>query len=719
MEKRSICIIALVGLMAVLWGQGAFAATFDCEIRTSCLASQTLLARLNSSASTQNNSHAQLANYSGAAYPYSICCATDAFRTLSNQCSGTSAAVLKLASMTNSHVQAGTQSGYQWDACYNVTSGTIECEYPNDTCSAGYSEVVSIASSEPSDSNLTNAHVGEFPLYMRKVCCRIGGQNPPTIAYADITPINTTTRLDLQCLNGTTSDPDGDSVTLHYNWLRNGASITVLNLPMDYDSSTGETHDISGFANHGTVNGATFLPTGGQVGGAFSFDGIDDYVQIAEDTTLAFSDEYSFTSWVRASLPGPGKYHMLFWRGVEGQSDIEVYVQQSTNDLVIVHNRNNGGGFDWVAYEDPPDDQWYHLTVTYDGSQTDVYYDGLPQSVVQQTDDLAKPLSSASFFVRLGNANHSIFSPTWLEGELDETLIFNRSLSAEEVRTLYATNNRHFNSTELVRGETWNCSITPVDSTGLNGSTVFSNETYVDGSLPIVPTLLYPIDGNQSVFERFVNFDWTASDERDGDAVTYRFNLSVEPGSCATETQVTGIPESNYTFGALCFDQIYRWNVTACDDVEGCSSTTSTFNFTVASILSITLVNNAVEFGSLAQGQNIYTDNYSVLPFLIENDGNVLANVSLRGNSSPFVQAGLDGIGYRFRVQQNESGSFVAAQSQTSYIPVPSADTHAIKHLNFTDGNDLAAIHINLTVPGDEPPGQKEANITFQGVMDE
>ena len=49
-------------------------------------------------------------------------------------------------------------------------------------------------------------------------------------------------------------------------------------------------------ANHGTVNGATSAT--GQVNTALDFDGVDDYIFVADDTSLDMLDTFSISAWV-------------------------------------------------------------------------------------------------------------------------------------------------------------------------------------------------------------------------------------------------------------------------------------------------------------------------------------------------------------------------------------------------------------------------------------
>jgi len=51
------------------------------------------------------------------------------------------------------------------------------------------------------------------------------------------------------------------------------------------------------------------------------------------------------------------------------------------------------------------------------------------------------------------------------------------------------------------------------------------------------------------------------------------------------------------------------------------------------------------------------------------------------------------------------------------YTPVTGTNTSLISKFNYTDTNDSAYIDINITVPINEPPGNRRANITFTAIM--
>jgi hypothetical protein len=711
---RAILFIALFLLLAA----SAHAATFNCAMRTSCIAGETLFLTVNSSESGQvpNNSHAYLANDT-AVGPYAICCSTDGFRTLTNSCVSGSTRILGLQDTNNSHVQIGTNTSYPWSACLNVTFGTISCAYPNSACAAGYTSMASIASSEFVD-NTSNAHIADPNFYLRKVCCQIGGQNPPVIAYVNISPnMTATTRTDLECQNGTVTDADGDNVTLHYNWYRNGTSITLLNLPMDYNGS--HTQDISGHARHGVLRNNTMLtPLGGKIGTGMNFSGAvtEDYIELPSGGGLNNLQSGTISLWVKwtgTQDAGAGSsYGPITGRQSNGQFSNSIIALNNTDPSIgrIIWRPYTFNGNAVISAVAAGDGVWRHIVIVYSSGNHSLYIDG----ALDATGTTAGTVTN--------NASVPLTIGAWGSGystsTIDEVIVFNRSLSASEIKTIYNGHNRFFNSTELRRTEWWNCSITPIDSTGLNGSTKYSNRTNITGSIPLNATLYYPVQNNQSVFERFANFSWTAADERDGDAVTYTLNLTVTPGTCSVATTQSNIATTNYTFGELCTDQLYNWTINSCD-IDGCSNPSSISNFTIASVVGIQLTTNLTELGTFNRNQTKATDADNIAPFIVNNTGNVRVNITLNATNEPFTSISMPSVNYQFKAGINTTAAFNTTGSQIIYTPFDTIYKELIKQLNYTAGsraNSTARIDVNITAPIDEPPGQKQGNFTIKAV---
>src|SRR3989344_8610298 len=131
-----------------------------------------------------------------------------------------------------------------------------------------------------------------------------------------------------------------------------------------FDEGAGATaFDSSGHAHDGAIMGgaaytaAGIAPVGGNLF-ALTFDGVDDFVEIANDSDLDMTAAYSVSVWVNvddyATLDRP-----ILVRGTTNANDIEMYVRSDQGHLVVAHNRGNGGTFDRAVFEGGPGDLFH------------------------------------------------------------------------------------------------------------------------------------------------------------------------------------------------------------------------------------------------------------------------------------------------------------------------------------------------------------------------
>ena len=62
-----------------------------------------------------------------------------------------------------------------------------------------------------------------------------------------------------------------------------------------------------------------------------------------------------------------------------------------------------------------------------------------------------------------------------------------------------------------------------------------------------------------------------------------------------------------------------------------------------------------------------------------------------------------------------ENGSFNSSASATSWTNFSTTNSTGIYWFNYSDDRDSAEIDINITVPADEPSGDKTSTILFTG----
>ncbi|RME31125.1 hypothetical protein D6789_03710 [Candidatus Woesearchaeota archaeon] len=233
-------------------------------------------------------------------------------------------------------------------------------------------------------------------------------------------------------------------------------------------------------------------------------------------------------------------------------------------------------------------------------------------------------------------------------------------------------------------------------------------------SPPSVPTLIYPLNDNTSVFERNITFDWSDSNDPDSDPITYDLNITSNDPNCVVEEEWKNLTASTQTSSELSVDCVYNWTVRACDPSQ-CSNYASVWNFSIPSVIGINFTVNKTEFKSMNNNEKNDTSDNKPPPFTVENTGNVRANVSLKANDGLFTSVALNTRYFQFKARVNEAGAFDPSTSQTTYANVSAAYKTLFGDLNYQSDRDSAYVDINITTPAGEEAGYKSSVIQIYG----
>ncbi|MBT3642700.1 LamG domain-containing protein [archaeon] len=232
---------------------------------------------------------------------------------------------------------------------------------------------------------------------------------------------------------------------------------------------------------------------------------------------------------------------------------------------------------------------------------------------------------------------------------------------------------------------------------------------------------------NSETLDRTPYMNWSYYD-LDGDIPSdYELNITayqISGGAACSDSQlITGI-STNFTLiptDLACLHDNgyqYRWKV----QETGVASIgwSDEYTFNVTGVLDMTLTNSEINFTSLDLGDSNDTIDDSPLPFVIENTGTVILNISM---NSTFIWESDQGesTDYQFKVDNtSELGSFDWTSSATNLIDTRILEIiQIVSFLKYADANDEVEVDISLTVPSGEPPGLKQTEIIYTGVLAE
>ena len=195
------------------------------------------------------------------------------------------------------------------------------------------------------------------------------------------------------------------------------------------------------FNMHDAVNGLDGMATSlinyasGKVDHGFGFDGVSNYVEVADSSHLQ-PNKVSVETWVRSTSPGGLAY--IVSKSLNGSYGS--YALYSSSGGLQFYIASTNGSF----YLSPDvgsgiwDGRFHHVVGTYDGSYVRLYVDGSEVgSGTSASGDIKydKTFQNGNFYI---GSFYSTPGGYRFNGVIDEVSVYNRPLGPAEIQTLYA-----------------------------------------------------------------------------------------------------------------------------------------------------------------------------------------------------------------------------------------------------------------------------------------
>ncbi|MFH1641356.1 MAG: LamG-like jellyroll fold domain-containing protein, partial [Nanoarchaeota archaeon] len=531
-----------------------------------------------------------------------------------------------------------------------------------------------------------------------------------------------------------------------YNW--NGTNYTLYNdslvLMMNFDnvSALGEgtsdniTVDLSRYGNNGTIYNMTEVGgnyTAGRYGNGLSFDGVDDYVVVADESDYDFeiTDDFLLSAWIKASTSNSMDAGIIAKYNTSSNIGLYTYIDYIGETYKLYLSLWNAADNRIIVRADDTtlnDNNWHHIAIFYDGnsdaSGVQIYIDGVNETIAIVQDTLTNSILNNEYFT-IGGRGTSGSGATrqYFNGTIDEVRIWNRTLSASEIQILYMSNlkkydtenwtlyvNQSLNSTDILPDDAYTYYAYAKDTAGNLNSTEVRTIT-IDTTTPKL-SIISPTVTTYATSR--IEFNISANEQLDSchySIDNWVTNVSMVAVNATYYNKSSTVSDGTYTAKFFCNDTLNNINMTQ-NVTFTVDTTASGINFTAPTPGNNTLqtqpyfkVNVSIKEPSLKEiiynwnGTNytIYNDSL-VLMYNFDNvsglgegiSDNVTVDLSRYGNDGTIHNMSAVGGNYT----TGKYGKGLSFDGIDDYIEIPNSASLTWSDMTFSvwfklDKNDV------------------------------
>ncbi len=299
---------------------------------------------------------------------------------------------------------------------------------------------------------------------------------PPThstpVINASDNPLNRSS-ANISVFAQNAADNDNDNISFAFDWRLNGLSISLLNLPFNNDQSdvsSGAIKDLSTYGNNATLGGglqssAPLWSSSDVTGGAYVFDGVDDYIVVPNSSSLSQSGSFTVALWVyRNSNSSFSDMRYIEHGNYSSNNGWWLWGEQfgvgNSSDKIIAGSDSSGSVGSWV----------YLVGVFKSGEYLRLYRNG---SLLYSNTSVPVSFSAPSTDLIIGRASYS--DADYFNGSVGGVQLFDRALGPDEISNLFYEQDNSLSYSKILSnvtsyGDNWSACVTPNDYYGLSSS---------------------------------------------------------------------------------------------------------------------------------------------------------------------------------------------------------------------------------------------------------
>ena len=191
--------------------------------------------------------------------------------------------------------------------------------------------------------------------------------------------------------------------------------------------------DMSSWSNNATVYGNVTQSTAGAFGDSALFDGSTGYLQVANYSLLPTgSASRTIIGWIKTSNSTLSRESYFGYGGIGPYSsfNMESGINNDGKDYFVGYGPGDVAGTKVIS-----DGNWHQVAVSYNSSVLSIYIDGALDVSASRS---LNTTGVSSYPLTVGRQSYPDSPNYWyVNGKVDELMLFNRSLQAGEISSLY------------------------------------------------------------------------------------------------------------------------------------------------------------------------------------------------------------------------------------------------------------------------------------------
>ena len=198
----------------------------------------------------------------------------------------------------------------------------------------------------------------------------------------------------------------------------------------DFEEGSGTVlTDKSDSGNNGTWSGTGTYYSTGKVGGYAGSFISQNFADIPDSSSLNSANALSLVAWIKLVNASATGY--VITKNTTGTADIQYDILHYGTEKDLNMGLNNSAARCRSATNVITDNnRWYHIATIFDGVKIYLYVDGQQVGLCNYVTPITQTTHTVSLGRRKPNDVH-------LGGDIDEMMIYNRALTAEEVQAIY------------------------------------------------------------------------------------------------------------------------------------------------------------------------------------------------------------------------------------------------------------------------------------------